>query len=120
MSPQKLAIKGGKPTRDQLLPYGRQTVTDADIAAVNNVLRSDFLTTGPAVNAFEEDLSNVTGAPHVAVVSSGTAALHTMYARSGDEVIVPAITFAATAPYPATKAGCSRSLTTSQTIDQAN
>lgn len=103
MSPQKLAIKGGKPTRDQLLPYGRQTVTDADIAAVNNVLRSDFLTTGPAVNAFEEDLSNVTGAPHVAVVSSGTAALHTMYASAGigispgDEVIVPAITFAATA-----------------------
>ena len=101
MTKPKLAIDGGTPVREQLLPYGRQTITDADIAAVNQVLKSDFLTTGPAVNQFEDDLSAVTGAPHVAVVSSGTAALHTMYSSAGighgDEVIVPAITFAATA-----------------------
>ena len=84
-----------------MLPYGRQTITDADVAAVIQVLKSDFLTTGPAVNKFEENLSTVTGAPNVAAVSSGTAALHTMYAsvgiEPGDEVIVPTITFAATA-----------------------
>ncbi len=101
MSNQKLAIDGGPPVRNDLLPYGRQTITENDIEAVTQVLKSDFLTTGPAVNKFEEDLSQVTGAPHVAVVSSGTAALHTMYASAGigpgDEVIVPAITFAATA-----------------------
>ena len=84
-----------------MLPYGRQTITDADIAAVTQVLKSDFLTTGPSVNKFEEDLSTVTGVPNVAAVSSGTAALHTMYVsvgiEPGDEVIVPTITFAATA-----------------------
>ncbi len=101
MTTSKLAIEGGTPVRDQFLPYGRQTITDADIEAVTQVLKSDFLTTGPAVNKFEEDLASVTGTDHVAAVSSGTAALHTMYAAcgigAGDEVIVPAITFAATA-----------------------
>jgi len=101
MTSSKLAINGGQPVRDQFLPYGRQTVSDSDIAAVTQVLKSDFLTTGPAVNEFEENLSGVIGAGAVAVVSSGTAALHTMYASCDigpdDEVIVPAITFAATA-----------------------
>jgi perosamine synthetase len=101
MTTSRLAIEGGTPVRKQLLPYGRQTITETDIQAVVEVLKSDFLTTGPAVNQFEENLATVTGAPHVAAVSSGTAALHTMYAscgiKSGDEVIVPAITFAATA-----------------------
>ncbi|MGY8797023.1 MAG: DegT/DnrJ/EryC1/StrS family aminotransferase, partial [Woeseiales bacterium] len=101
MSKPILAIDGGTPVREQMLPYGRQTITDADVDAVIQVLKSDFLTTGPAVNKFEENLSTVTGAPNVAAVSSGTAALHTMYAsvgiEPGDEVIVPTITFAATA-----------------------
>ena len=49
-----LAINGGSPVRETLLPYGRQTVTEADIEAVVEVLRSDWLTTGPKVAEFEE------------------------------------------------------------------
>jgi perosamine synthetase len=75
-------------------------VDDEDIEAVANVLRSDWLTTGPSVDAFEEAITKYTGAKHAVAVSSGTAALHAaMHALDigpGDEVIVPAITFAAT------------------------
>jgi UDP-4-amino-4,6-dideoxy-N-acetyl-beta-L-altrosamine transaminase len=83
------------------LPYGRQTVTDADVAAVADVLRGDWLTTGPAVSGFEEDFASVVGAPHAVACSSGTAALH-MAAMAlglgpGDIAIVPSITFLATA-----------------------
>lgn len=82
------------------IPYGRQSIDDSDVAAVAAVLRSDWLTTGPAVEAFETALARVTGAPTL-VVSSGTAALHCAYAAAGigrgDHVIVPAITFVATA-----------------------
>ena len=101
MTARRLAIEGGSPVRDGLLPYGRQTVTDRDIAAVTDALRSDFLTTGPRVGDFETALAEVAGARHAVAVSSGTAALHTMLAAAGvgpgDEVIVPVITFAATA-----------------------
>ena len=87
--------------RQELLPYGRQTVDESDIAAVVETLRSDWLTTGPKVQEFEAALSKATGAAHAVAVSNGTAALHTMLAaldlRPGDEVIVPAMTFAATA-----------------------
>jgi perosamine synthetase len=97
----KLAIDGGDPVRTEFLPYGRQTVTDQDVAAVVETLRSDFLTTGPRVAEFESALAETTGARHAVAVSSGTAALHTMLAAAGvgpgDEVIVPVITFAATA-----------------------
>jgi UDP-4-amino-4,6-dideoxy-N-acetyl-beta-L-altrosamine transaminase len=83
------------------LPYGRHTVTDADVAAVVDVLRSNWLTTGPAVSGFEEDLASVVGAPHAIACTSGTAALH-MAAMAldlgpGDIAIVPSITFLATA-----------------------
>ena len=101
MTAPRLAIDGGSPVRERLLPYGRQTVIDGDVVAVTEALRSDFLTTGPRVAEFESALSSVTGAKHAVAVSSGTAALHTMLAAAGigpgDEVIVPAITFAATA-----------------------
>jgi perosamine synthetase len=84
-----------------VLPYGRQWIDETDIAAVAEVLRSDWLTTGPAVPRFEEAVSKFVGARYGVAVSSGTAALHTaMYAAGigpGDEVIVPPITFAATA-----------------------
>jgi perosamine synthetase len=97
----RLAVEGGLPVRDQFLPYGHQTISDSDVEAVTKVLKSDFLTTGPAVVEFEEKLSDITQSGNVAAVSSGTAALHAMYASygigPGDEVIVPAITFAATA-----------------------
>ncbi len=83
------------------LPYSRQTVTEDDIERVVEVLRSDWLTTGPMVERFERALAEYVGAEHAVAVSSGTAALHAaMFALGigpGDEVIVPAMTFAATA-----------------------
>lgn len=95
-----LAIDGGTPVRRQRLPYGRQWITDRDIEAVVSTLRSDWLTTGPKVDEFEQALAARVGTKHAVVVSSGTAALHAaahaVAAGPGDEVIVPAITFAAT------------------------
>jgi len=84
-----------------MIPYGRQSIDEDDIKAVVEVLRSDWLTTGPKVYEFEKTFSHVVNAKYSVAVSSGTAALHTgMYALGigpGDEVIVPPITFAATA-----------------------
>lgn len=84
-----------------LLPYGRQVISDADIEAVVDALRSPWLTTGPRVGEFEQAVATFCGASHGVAVSSGTAALHAAMAAIGigpnDEVIVPAITFAATA-----------------------
>ncbi|SIN42091.1 DegT/DnrJ/EryC1/StrS family aminotransferase [Micromonospora cremea] len=84
-----------------MLPYGRHSVTEDDIAAVAGVLRGDWLTTGPQVEAFEADLAAWTGGAGCATVSNGTAALHVAYAAAGvgpgDEVIVPPMTFVATA-----------------------
>lgn len=101
MTPGPLAIEGGTPVRETLLPYGRQTIDDADVSAVAETLRSGWLTTGPKVVEFEQALCEATGARHAVVVSNGTAALHAMLAACGigpsDEVIVPLITFAATA-----------------------
>lgn len=83
------------------LPYARQTVTDTDLAAVAEVLRSDWLTTGPAVEGFEADLAAACGADHAIACSNGTAALHLaalgLDLGPGDAAIVPAITFMATA-----------------------
>jgi len=83
------------------LPYGRQWVDEAGIAAVDDVLRSDWLTTGPAVGRFEAALREVTGARRAVAVSSGTAALHAMYFGAGigarDEIVTSPLTFAATA-----------------------
>ncbi len=83
------------------LPYGRQTIDDTDIAAVVEVLRSDFLTTGPMVPKFEAALAKRVGARHAVVVANGTAALHAAAFAAdigpGDEVLVPAITFVASA-----------------------
>jgi len=82
-----------------MIPYGRQSINDDDIAAVVASLKSDWLTTGPLVTEFESALQQVVGAPCISV-SSGTAALHCAYAAidlgPGDEVITPPITFIAT------------------------
>jgi perosamine synthetase len=82
-----------------MIPYGRHSINDEDIAAVVAALRSDWLTTGPLVEEFEAALEKVVGAPCISV-SSGTAALHCAYAaiglQPGDEVITPPITFIAT------------------------
>ena len=84
-----------------MLPYGRQSIDESDIEAVAAVMRGDWLTTGPAVTAFEEDLTRISGAPYAVSVTSGTAALHVAYAAlrlgSGDEVITTPLTFVATA-----------------------
>ncbi|MDP2601860.1 MAG: UDP-4-amino-4,6-dideoxy-N-acetyl-beta-L-altrosamine transaminase [Deltaproteobacteria bacterium] len=96
-----LAIDGGAPVRKTLLPYGRQTIDEHDIQSVVEVLRSDWLTTGPKVREFERAFARALGAGEAVAVSSGTAALHAaMHALGvglGDEVIVPALTFAASA-----------------------
>jgi perosamine synthetase len=87
--------------QNKLLPYGRQSIDEEDIAAVVEVLRSDWLTTGPKVREFETRMAERVGAKHAVAVSSGTAALHAMMHAleigPGDEVIVPTLTFAATA-----------------------
>ena len=84
-----------------VIPYGRQWLEEDDIAAVVEVLRDDFLTTGPAVPAFEAALAAASGVPHAVALNSGTSALHAMYAaaglRAGDEIVTSPLTFAATA-----------------------
>jgi UDP-4-amino-4,6-dideoxy-N-acetyl-beta-L-altrosamine transaminase len=96
-----LALHGGRPVRARSLPYGRQALTEDDVQAVLGVLRSDWLTTGPQVEVFERALARAVDAPHVVAVTSGTAALHAAMFAAGigpdDEVVVPAITFAASA-----------------------
>lgn len=97
----QLAIEGGIPVRSQRLPYGRQSIAEDDIEAVVQVLHSDWLTTGPNVVAFEEAFAAQVGSKYAVAVSSGTAALHAaVFAADigpGDEVIVPPMTFAASA-----------------------
>jgi perosamine synthetase len=101
VSPQALAVNGGSPVRETLLPYGRQSVDEADILAVADVLRSDWLTTGPKVAEFEEAFAARVGAVHAVSFSSGTAALHAAAfaagLKAGDEAITTPMTFAATA-----------------------
>jgi len=88
-------------SKQNFLPYGRQTIDDADIDAVVDVLRSEYLTTGPTVAAFEKAFAAKVDAPHAIAVSSGTAALHlaalALDLGPEDCVIVPSITFLATA-----------------------
>lgn len=97
----KLAIYGGKPARDTYLSYGKQTIDENDIQAVIDVLKGDYLTTGPCVKEFEERVANYVGAKYAVAVSNGTAALHmACFAagiKEGDEVIVSPMTFAASA-----------------------
>lgn len=85
----------------KFIPYGKQWVSDEDIQEVSRVLESDWLTTGPNVDAFEAALCEAGAAKHAVAVNSGTAALHAAYAAlgigPGDNVIVPAMTFSATA-----------------------
>ncbi len=84
-----------------VIPYGRQALDEDDIAAVVEVLRSDYLTTGPTVPAFEAGLAAATGARHAVALNSGTSALHAMYVAAGlvagDEIVTSPLTFAATA-----------------------
>lgn len=98
---KRLAIDGGRPVRERMLPYGRQSIDASDIAAVVEALGSDWLTTGPKVGEFERAFAANVGASQAVAVSSGTAALHAvahgLQIGSGDEVVVAALTFAASA-----------------------
>lgn len=97
----KLALDGGSPVRATMLPYARQWIDEDDRSAVESVLKSDWLTTGPMVKKFETAVTNYTGAVEGVAVNTGTAALHAaMWAAGigpGDEVIVPAVSFVASA-----------------------
>lgn len=83
------------------LPYGRQTIEADDIEAVVSALSCSYLTTGPAVDAFEVSFASTTGAAHAIACNSGTAALHlaalAIDLKPGDVAIVPTLTFLATA-----------------------
>ena len=98
---EELAINGGKPASERLLGYGHQDISEEDIQAVADCLRSDYLTCGPATTAFEGAIKEETGAAFVTAVANGTAALHVAClaagVKPGDEVIVSPITFAASA-----------------------
>ncbi len=89
------------PKSELFIPYGRQCIEEDDVAAVTAVLKSDYLTTGPAVDAFERAFAVKAGAAHAVSCSSGTAALHLAAAAlglgPGDAVVVPTMTFLATA-----------------------
>jgi perosamine synthetase len=96
-----LAVEGGRPVRNTLLPYGHQCIDEDDIKAVVDVLRSDWLTTGPKVAEFEKRFAEMVGAKYAVAVNSGTAALHAAAFAAGigpgDEVITTPMTFAASA-----------------------
>lgn len=95
----ELAINGGKPVRNTLLSYGKQWIDEQDILAVETVLRGDYLTTGPSIKEFEEQVADYVEARYAVAVNSGTAGLHiAMYGcgiKPGDEVLVTPMTFAA-------------------------
>jgi len=95
------AICGGRPVRETLLPYGHQSIDEDDLRAVIEVLRSDWLTTGPKVTEFEKAFAACVGARYAVSFSSGTAALHgAVFAAGlgpGDEAITTPMTFCATA-----------------------
>ena len=98
---EKLAIHGGTPVFEKRIGYGHQYIDDADIQAVVDVLKSDFLTCGPKIDEAEKKLCEITGAKYAVLISNGTAALHAACFAAdvgeGDEVITTPMTFAASA-----------------------
>lgn len=100
-SENMLAIVGGKPVRETMLQYGKQSIDESDIEAVVSTLRSPMLTQGPMIEAFEMKVADYVGAKYAVAFSNGTAALHGAYYAAGigtgDEIITTPITFVATA-----------------------
>jgi len=97
-----LAINGGEPVREELLPYGRQYLDQDDYKTLDDFIKTtSFLTTGPTLQKFEDECSKYLGVKHSVALSSATAGLHAacdlLNLSEDDEVIVPAISFAATA-----------------------
>lgn len=101
MVDQRLALLGGRPVRERLLPYSRHSVGAEDIAAVAGALSGDWLTQGPLVRRFEEALAATCGGVDAVVFANGTAALHAACwaagLQPGDDAITTPLTFAATA-----------------------
>lgn len=97
----ELAIFGGKAQRDTYLPYGRQSISIDDERAVLEILRGDYLTTGPTIELFEKEIASYVGTKYAVAFSNGTAALHAASFAAGigteDEVIVTPMSFAASA-----------------------
>jgi UDP-4-amino-4,6-dideoxy-N-acetyl-beta-L-altrosamine transaminase len=98
------ALKRPHPAARPFLPYGRQVIEEDDVRAVCEVLRGDYLTTGPAVGRFETALAKTVNAKHAVVCANGTAALY-LAARAlglgpGTRIVVPSLTFLATASAP--------------------
>lgn len=97
----KPAIEGGKPVRETPIYYGHQYIDEADIQAVVEVMKSDYLTCGPKIGELEKKLCALTGAKYAVACANGTAALHMASlaagVKEGDEVITTPITFAASA-----------------------
>ena len=87
-------------TREDFLPLNRPSIGDAEIAAVNACLKSQWITTGPYCNAFEQEFKKLTGAAYAVSVTSATAGMHlallALGIGPGDEVITPSMTFAST------------------------
>src|SRR3990167_1696355 len=96
----KRNVRRPRPASNGVIPYSRQSIGEDDIRAVSRVLRSAFLTQGPAIQEFENALARYAKARYAVAFANGTAALHAAYfaagVRRGDEVLVPALTFAAT------------------------
>lgn len=96
-----LAVDGGQPVREQFLPFGAPSIGEEEIAEVVETLRSGWIGQGERVARFERDFEAYAGTPHAIAVSSCTAALHLSLVvagvQPGDEVLVPAFTFAASA-----------------------
>jgi perosamine synthetase len=101
MDSVKTKYSAEQPIRDSYLAYGRQWIDEEDIQAVVDVLKGDFLTTGPTINKFEQAVADYVGAKYAVAFSNGTAALHgACFAagiEEGDEVITTPMTFAASA-----------------------
>ena len=101
MIAERLALNGGEPFRATWLPFHRPCIEDDEIAEVVDTLRGGWLTTGPRAKRFEKEFAEYIGAKYAVAFNSATAAMHlaleAIGLRPGDEVIVPAYTFTATA-----------------------
>ena len=86
---------------NEIIPYGKQHITQADIDAVSSALQGDYLTQGPLIAEFENAFADYVGAKYAVAVANGTAALHlsalALNVKEGDKVITTPITFAASA-----------------------
>lgn len=98
---QSLAIEGGAPVRERMLPFGPPCFGDEEIAEIVDTLKSGWISTGPKTKQFEQEFAAYVGAKYAVGLNSCTAGLHLSLVVSGigpgDEVIVPPLTFGATA-----------------------